>query len=122
MAPSPAKRIYRSEVVRLAELARDRDIIEDLVFEDCHIEGPALIYLIADCSLVNSGFDAGGGPPDSVLWEVPDGSYKVGVIGLKLCTFTDCRFSRVGLVGTKADMDRIRREFGIRGEPSPGSG
>ena len=61
----PADRIYRNQTVRLADLTVIADAIENVTFENCIIEGPAVVALLGG-TVMNSGFD---GDLDSFLWS-----------------------------------------------------
>jgi hypothetical protein len=67
-------------------------------FEDVEIRGPAVLALLNGVSMIECGFD---GSIDSLLIIVPDGSRKVGVIGLEQVSFHRCRFRNVALIGTE---------------------
>ena len=92
------------EVVRIADLADDStSIISHRRFADVEIRGPAVLALLNGVSLVGCGF---GGTFESILIIVPDGSTKVGVIGLEQVSFLRCRFRNVALIGTE-DLARM---------------
>lgn len=83
----PTKRIHRKEVIRLAELAGDEARIEDRVFEDCQILGPAII-VPQESGFFDSTWTAGGGSVEAILWEVPPHHRLiVGAILVRLCEF-----------------------------------
>lgn len=54
----PADRTYRNQTVRLADLTVISDMIENVTFENCIIEGPAVVVALgANGSMVNCGFE-----------------------------------------------------------------
>jgi len=92
------------EVVRIADLADDStSLISHRQFVDAEIRGPAVLALLNGVSMVNCGFD---GSFDSIIIVVPDGSTKVGIIGLEQVSFLRCRFRNVALIGTE-DLARM---------------
>jgi hypothetical protein len=87
------------EVVRITDLADDStSMISHRQFQDVEIRGPAVLALLGGVSLVSCGFD---GTFESIIIIVPDGSTKVGVIGLSQVSFLRCRFRNVALIGTE---------------------
>lgn len=87
------------EVVRIADLADDStSLISHRQFVDAEIRGPAVLALLNGVSMVSCGFD---GSFDAIIIVVPDGSTKVGVIGLEQVSFLRCRFRNVALIGTE---------------------
>lgn len=97
------------EVVRIAQLADDTtSMITHRTFEDAEIRGPAVLALLGGVSLIGCGFD---GSFDSIIITVPDGSTKVGVIGLQQVAFHRCRFRNVALIGTEDLAQMFGREL-----------
>ena len=106
----PGDRHYRNQTVRLSDLAVTSDVIEGVTFENCQIIGPAVIVLMGDGELRNSGFD---GEPEAVIWPLGDREQVVGAIALVNCTIVSCRFQRVGLAVPAAQMEAVRTGFGL---------
>lgn len=101
-----ARQKHVREVIRLAEIADRRSLIENADFEDCEIHGPAVALPLAGGEISGCSFD---GPVDAVFWEIaPERSY-VGVIGMKNVSFRGCRFRNVGFVGTAEFVETARR-------------
>lgn len=101
------RRVTRSEVIRLADLATVSDIVEDRRFEDCMLVGPAVLVLLDSVDLISCGFE---GSAEAMLWELPaDRTQVQGAIGLRRCSFIGCRFQRVGFAGTPEVMEMFRR-------------
>lgn len=88
---------------RITDLVKDHHIIQDRTFENCTIWGPAIIVLEKSVVL-----GATIGNPDEVLYEIGE-RYCVGVIGVVNCTFKKCKFFKIGFMGSKANMDGIRK-------------
>lgn len=94
------------DVVRIAQLADDEtSLIAHRSFEGVEIRGPAVLALIAGVSIAHCEFD---GSFESIIITVPEGSKKVGVIGLLQVSFLRCRFRNVGLIGT----EQLAQQFG----------
>lgn len=59
-APHPATREYRNQVLRLADLTVNFDILEDLTFANCTIIGPAVVAVLSDNTIAHCSFDTAG--------------------------------------------------------------
>ena len=109
MAMHPGDRSYRNTTIRIADLAVTEDTLTDLTFENCVIEGPAVIAFVNDCSMINTTI---AGDPDSVLWVLPpEREYIVGAIGLVRCTIAGCRLQRIGIAVHAQEAEEYRRAF-----------
>jgi hypothetical protein len=84
-------------VIKIADLADSRSLIEDRKFEGAEILGPAVLAPLEGVHIANSTF---GGTFDSVFREVPEGQALTGVVGLRRVVFDGCRFINIGFVGT----------------------
>lgn len=94
------------EVVRIADLADDStSMITHRRFTGVEIRGPAVLAPLSGVGIVGCSFDSDF---ESILIVVPDGSRKVGVIGLEQVSFVQCRFRNVALLGT----DDLAQMFG----------
>lgn len=85
----PNDRTYDDKVIYLTELLDRRaqcPMLEGFTFTGCHVLGPAVVALIGNNTLNGCRFR---NDQDAMLYEVPEGSTKVGIIGLANCTFTD---------------------------------
>jgi hypothetical protein len=49
---------------------------------------------------------------EEMLFEVPEGSTKVGIVGVINCNFTDCQIAAVGIAGTPDQLAHIRTALG----------
>ena len=59
--------------------------------------GPAVVAILGS-TIENSTFV--GPSVDALYWPISaERSFVLGAIGLEDCTFTDCRFERVGFAG-----------------------
>lgn len=92
---------------RMVDLASDYDLIEDKIFEDCTIYGPALIVPVNNMVFESNTFE---GTPDALFWVIPDEQDRViGAIGLNNCTFRRCIFRRIGIAGKRDVIERFKQ-------------
>jgi len=95
--------------IRLADLAVINDVISDVTFENCVIEGPAVVALLGNTTMSDSGLD---GDTESVLWVIPDArQYVIGAIALVDCTIVGCSLRRIGLAIPESQVERVSRGF-----------
>lgn len=97
--PSPTgTREFRDDVVRLASLTVNTNVLERLTFQNCQIIGPAVLIPLGHTSIVHSRWDSPN--IDAIFWEIsPVRDTVVGAVGLLDCTFSNCAFINVGLAG-----------------------
>lgn len=101
----PSDRTYRNQTVRIADLTVISDRIESATFENCTIEGPAVVVLQGG-ELRNSGFD---GDLDALLWSIPDHVERViGAVALVNCVIVGCNLRRIGLAVRASDVTGFR--------------
>jgi hypothetical protein len=106
----PSDRHYRNQTVRLADLTVLNDVIEGVTFENCVIQGPAVVALMGQGSLTNSSFDAPS--LDSVLWVIPDARNPVvGAVALVNCHIVGCALQRIGLAVLEKDDPWLRSKL-----------
>jgi len=89
--------------IRIADLARESDIIRRKTFVDCHIYGPALIYP-ANSIVVHCQFD--GGLEDTFVTTTNDA--VVGAIRLEDCTVRECSLHRIGFIGSPEEIKKAK--------------
>jgi len=101
----------RQKRIRLTDLVLEpsKPIVTDRTFEECRFVGPALITFL-DGTVVNGGnFEMGAWvDSESMLIEVPEGRYVVGVLAFKDCVLRNCTFHGVGIVGTALVLQKFR--------------
>jgi len=105
---------YR-EVVQIADLADERGMVRGRTFIDCFVLGPAVLAPLRHAHFVGSRFDIPEGQIDAMLWEVPESTIKVGIIGLTNVSFTGCEFRHIGIAGTPKTIAQWRQV--MRGAP-----
>ncbi|MBA3552687.1 MAG: hypothetical protein H0W27_07425 [Actinobacteria bacterium] len=102
------RRIFQNETVYLPDLARTGTIVS-ATFTDCDIRGPAVVHLLGESRMEGVGFRIEHNDPETIMWELPEGAYKIGLIGLQGCRVNGGRFEGVGFAGTKEQLDTMRR-------------
>jgi hypothetical protein len=101
-------RTYRDRVIRIAEVAGERGVIENARFIGCDVKGPAVLIL-KDSTLRHSNL--GGPTADAVLWEIPPTRpVIVGAILVQACVFERCTFMNVGFAGPREMIAKMRAE------------
>ena len=86
--------------------------IENLIFTECLIEGPAVLLPLDGCTFDGCNMGDAHGDPRNLLLQ-PVGPQRVtGAIPLKNCKFINCRFLGVGFTGTKAYLDEMVSALG----------
>ena len=100
---------FAEKRIRLTDLVFPGDpVVRDKTFVRCRFIGPAVVCFL-DGNVVQGGFerDQRGGW-DSILFEVAEGRVILGPIGFQRCTFRECRFNWVGIMGTPKDIQNLR--------------
>lgn len=88
----------KDKTIRIADLAREDNIIRNRIFEDCYIYGPAIVVLqgetimIVNCSFAES--------LDDIFLTITKDRRLVGFIGCLDCKFIRCNFRGIGFLGT----------------------
>lgn len=108
--PLRGNREIRDEVVRLAELTVNNSTIEGYEFVNCRVIGPAVVALLGDVEIRHCTWDAPG--LDAIFWEVPTHrELVVGVVGLRNCSFINCRLEQIGIAGPPEMRSAIESAF-----------
>jgi hypothetical protein len=104
-------KVYKGETIYLADLLNKDEQppqIRGLSFINCQIRGPVVVFPIRTnfnaCTFLNH--------VEEMLFEVPEDSAKVGIVGLMDCTFESCTIRTVGIAGTPEQLSYIRSLFG----------
>ena len=96
----PGDRVFRNDLVRLADLTVNTVELNGYEFANCRIVGPAVLLPLGSTSIASCEWDA----PDmnAIFWEItPERSAVVGAIAVVDCIFSACTFQGVGLAGPK---------------------
>jgi hypothetical protein len=96
---------YESTTIRISDLATIDDVIAGKTFSNCQIFGPAVLAALDGVSIVGCSFDT---PSVDDLVIVVEPRLLFGCIGLTNCEFYNCRFSRIGFVGTQDFLEALR--------------
>lgn len=109
----PSDRTYRNQTVRISELTVISDTIERITFENCQIEGPAILVLLGETTISGNGFD---GDWDSLVWPISTSRQRViGAVALVDCTVVGCQLRRIGLAVPEDQIKQVRTGFGETG-------
>lgn len=106
------RRVFDGEEIRLADITdiRGEQIVSGRTFENCTIYGPSVVYMTG-CRI--DVFAMRGDDPEDMLIEVPPDRQRVhGVFWLKDCSFFNCRFENIGIIGPKPMLDELRAAVG----------
>lgn len=98
--------VAQRQVQICREVTRRPHFIEDKVWVDCEIVGPAVLAVGEGCAFEANSFP---GPFEQTFWTLPDRPVT-GPILLTRCTFRRCRFGDgIGIVAPP----EVLRQFGV---------
>lgn len=106
-----ADNYIRGRIIQLMDVIAPgaRPVISNRTIEDCEIRGPAMICLLGGVTLDDNRFD--GDNIDELFVEVVENRIIVGAIGLKDCVFRRCRFTKIGIIGSKKQIEEAKKGF-----------
>ena len=81
-------------------------VIQDCVFNDCNIEGPAVIVPTGGVRFDRCDLGRAEGDMGNLLLK-PVGQNVTGAIALANCVFTNCRFVSVGFTGDEDFLSKM---------------
>ncbi len=73
--------------------------LENRVFVDCVIDGPALVLILEGTAFEGVDFGPSRGDLRGMLFQSLNGTMAIGSIPLRNCTFRNCRFHNLGFTG-----------------------
>lgn len=114
-------RVIRNHHFRITEIPLGANKVVGQEFEDCYIEGPAFLAPAGGNTFEECYFIAVG-DSESILWQVNEDRYVVGVLQLKDCRFTRCTFRDIGIIGNKNTLDAFRASNRVTDQPPPDRG
>lgn len=100
--------VYRHKLIRITDLATTADVLEEFLFEDCAIHGPAVLLALDGFQLRNCTIEG-----EASLWDLAPERAYIGGVGIKACMFERCSFHRIGFAGNPAFMAVFRRDLGL---------
>lgn len=89
------------------------EMIRDVTFEECLIEGPGLIAVLGET--VFDGCNMGVVEDSRSLLVRNVGPKLVGGVGFMNCRFVNCRFVMIGFAGDSAFIDAFSASVANRG-------
>jgi len=109
----PNDKWYDAKVVYLTDLldrAVQPPLLTGFTFVGCQVLGPAVVTLLDAGTLQGCRFDVRN--IEEMLFEVPEGATKTGIVGLANCTFENCEIRAVGIAGTPDSLAKVRQGLG----------
>lgn len=100
---------YAHETLYITDLVRNSSpFLDGLTFTKCILRGPAFLRAHSHCTLA---YIATPYPPAHVVTAVKEGTSAVGIIMLTNCTFRDCYFETISMLGTEKDCKQLVQAF-----------
>ena len=102
-------------VVLLADYVTITDrgpAVEGQHFKGSVIRGPLVVVMVDRVGFAHCTFNVADNDPTTMLFPVPLGSKKVGVVGLIDTTFEHCVFEHVAFAGPANDLAQITQGAG----------
>ncbi len=94
---------------KIADLADGENVIVGRTFEDCHIYGPAVLFLLDRNTLIEPHVM---GSLDEAFLAAPATNRAgphTGIIVLRECTFKRCTLFNITFVGASEDIERYKK-------------
>jgi hypothetical protein len=99
---------YEDTDVYLTDLIDKHEVpsrLEGFTFINCRIHGPALVYPFGAPNIfIGSRLHH---PTETVFFELPVGSQRVGIVALIACRFINCDIINMGIAGTPEQLARV---------------
>lgn len=106
-------RIVKAEMVKAADVAFTSNPVKNMHYEDCIIQGPAVLIFLGNTSLDGCSFE---GPPETITWEIsPERQTVLGAVGFEDCVFLRCQFRGVGIAGNREFIDNFMNNVAPEG-------
>jgi hypothetical protein len=104
--------VLRDLNIRISDLTREDFRIRNKTFKNCHIYGPAVIYISPNTNNVVAG--------NTFVEISPEGGFITtsnkevsGAIGLEDCVIQDCIFHRISIIGSPEEIEYLKSKFKI---------
>ena len=91
---------------------RGQLILENLSFDTCLIEGPAVILPMEGCAFDGCNFGDAEGDPRVLALRPMSGDRVTGVVAFRNCSFKNCNFVGVGFTGSETFLDGMVKALG----------
>lgn len=102
-------RFVTGKTVRLVEVASPTGLVEERIFENCNIHGPAVILNVDGIQIDSCGFDI---PAFAMVLDLASEEvWTVGGISLRNVRFYNCRFHRIQFGAPPSVASRLRDLF-----------
>lgn len=106
-------------VVRLVDLCKVNDCVEDVELHNTLILGPSVVFLAENVTIAGTSFGCDPAHREALFIEVPDGSVVLGVIGLRRVRLIGCRTQGISFIGTRETLAPIRASLAEPIEDTP---
>ena len=100
--------MQRAKIIRIADEADAHGMIQDRLFEDAEIRGPAMLTPAGSLTIEHCDWDA----PFDQMFHATEKAALVGVIGLSNVTFRRCAFRSIGFLAHPNFIQVARRCLG----------
>ncbi|HEY0103699.1 MAG TPA: hypothetical protein VGB60_09550 [Brevundimonas sp.] len=94
------------DLYRASVLAGGGVMIEGRSFNNCVIEGPAVMLVLEGVHFESTNFGPTGGNLRNMLFK-PMGDMGIGGIPIRNCTFTGCQFQTLGITGNDSLLEML---------------
>jgi hypothetical protein len=94
-------------------VAPEHPVLTEFEFVRCQLLGPAVLAPLGSTGFSGCTFDSPGGSFSTLFWEIAPGTTQVvGAIALQDCTFTECKFSGIGIAGPASLKEQFLKDLG----------
>ena len=93
--------LWLPELFRLTLLRTRQNVLRDLTFHNCMLEGPAVMLAISGVRLESCNVCDSRGDMRNLLLRPMAADTVTGAIAFKDCSFVDCDFYAVGFTGAE---------------------
>ena len=93
-------------------VAPEHPVLTEFQFLRCQLLGPAVLAPLGSTEFSGCTFDSPGNF-STLFWEIAPGTTQVvGAIALQDCTFTECKFSGIGIAGPAFLKEQFLNDLG----------
>ena len=103
---------FNGKAMTLSDLYREcvrggQTIIEDRIFTNCRLEGPAVVAILGGVKFDTTDFGYTGGDIGRLVWRSASSTGVVGAIPFRNCVFSGCSFFATGFTGPESFLQQI---------------